>query len=73
MAKKKAAKKKNSEEKRGIKPVAVLTAPDFFGVTTLTSTREENLFPSRFFVPASRNVCHPEWSVAKPKDPAESP
>src|SRR5215216_3324069 len=48
MEKKKAPKKKQ-RRKRGIKPDAVLTAPNFFGVTNLTSTREENLFPSRFF------------------------
>src|SRR5712675_174395 len=41
--------RKKQRRKRGIKPDAELTAPNFFGVTTLTSTREENLFSSRFF------------------------
>src|SRR4030095_8407285 len=52
--------RKKQRRKRGTKPDAVLTASNFFGVTTLTSTREENLFSSRFF--CTRLHCHVERS-----------
>jgi hypothetical protein len=59
--KEKSSKEKNSEEKEALSPIAVLTAPDFFGVTTLTSTREENLFPSRFLLYRPREMCVSSW------------
>src|SRR4030095_11900131 len=55
--------RKKQRRKRGTKPNAVLTAPNFFGVTTLTSTREENLFSSRFFC----TRCHSERRRGTPR------
>ena len=51
---KKAAKKKSCEEKEAL-TLSALTAPDFSESQTQTSTREENLFSSRFFLSDSQS------------------
>src|SRR6516165_11299948 len=60
---KKKQQRKKQRRKKGTKPNAELTALIFFGVTTLTSTREENLFSSRFFC----TCCHSERSRGIPQ------
>ncbi len=53
--------RKKQRRERGTKAQRSLTAPKAFGVAILTSTREENLFSSRFFLRVS--VDTPLWEA----------